>query len=381
MQLSKLSIVASTILLAHQAYAEDFVRVQYLQYNENDDRIDVMAPALEFNKDFGTDYTLNVKLVGDTVSGASPSYIDTSSGASAYNRGVVRDVNNINKQNIDFDEDRASASIALTKRLENRDELSFSYGKSYESDYDSNTFGLSYLMWADESKNRSFDMSTTYQDNTILIKQCDPFNYACSNSDAISGASSEQDSSLVHLQVGMTQIIDETSLAKISLFYASEEGYLSNQYYNIVRNSNTVEAEQKPDERSSYGFGLKYFKNFGDLTTKLGYGYYSDDWEMDAHTLTLDNYYEVNSAFTLGFGLRYYTQSEAEFYSANPNFFTTQTIASMDEKISDFDAMTYKLSFTYTQNEKLSYDLGMNYYDQSTDLSATYFSVGVKYNF
>ncbi len=381
MQLNKLSIVASTILLAHQAYAEDFVRVQYLQYNENDNRVDVIAPSLEVNKDFGTDYTLNVKLVGDTVSGASPTYIDTSSGASAYNRGVVSNPENINKQNIDFEEDRAFASVGLTTRFENRDELTLSYSKSYESDYDSNTFSLNYLMWVDESKNRSFDITTTYQDNTILIKECDPFNYACSKSDAISGASSEQDSSLGHVQLGLTQIIDESSLAKVSIFYATEEGYLSNQYYNIVRNGNIVEAEQKPDERSSYGFGLKYFKNFGDLTTKLGYGYYSDDWEMDAHTLTIDNYYEVNTALTLGFGLRYYTQSEAEFYSNNPNFFTTQTIASMDDKMSDFDAMTYKLSFAYIQNEKLSYDLGINYYDQSTDLSATYFSAGVKYKF
>ena len=88
--------------MANYALAEDFVRVQYLQYNESDDRIDVIAPSIEINKDLGTDYTLNFKMVGDTVSGASPSYIDTSSGASAYNRGVVTDVNNIKKANVDF---------------------------------------------------------------------------------------------------------------------------------------------------------------------------------------------------------------------------------------------------------------------------------------
>ena len=381
MQLTKLSTVAATLLMAYQANAEDYVRVQYLQYNESDNRVDVVAPSLEVNKDFGADYTLNFKLVGDSVSGASPTYSDTSSGASVYNRGVVADPKNINKANVDFDENRAFTSVGLTTRFENRDEMTLSYSKSYESDYDSNTFGISYLMWADASKNRSFDTSLTYQDNTILIKECDPYNYACSSSDALSGASSEQDASLVNLQVGMTQIIDESSLAKVSLFYSQEDGYLSNQYYNIVRNGNTVEAEQKPDTRNSYGFGLKYFKNFGKLTTKLGYNYYTDDWEIDAHTFTVDNYYELDPLFTIGFGLRYYTQSEAKFYSEDPNFFSTQTIASMDEKMSDFDAMTYKLSLTYTHNERLSYDASINYYDQSTDLTANYFSVGVKYKF
>jgi len=381
MQLSRLSVITATLLLANTVEAEDYVRVQYLQYNESDDRVDVIAPSLEVNKDFGTDYTLNVKVVGDSVSGASPTYSDTSSGASAYNRGVVSNVSNINKQNIEFDEDRAFTSIGLTKRFENRDELTLAYSKSYESDYDSNTFSMSYLKWADESKNRSFDTTVTYQDNTILIKECDPFNYACSLSDAISGASSEEESSLTQLQFGMTQIIDESSLAKVSLFYSTEDGYLSNQYYNIVRNSNTVEAERKPDEREAYGFGLKYFKNFGELTTKLGYSYYTDDWDIDAHTITVDNYYELNPSLTLGFGLRYYTQNEAEFYNDSPDFFTTQLLASMDEKMSDFDALSYKSSLTYTYNEKLSYDIGVNYYDQSRDLSATYFTAGVKYKF
>jgi len=383
MQLNKISIVTAALLAASTTHAEDYVRLQYLQYSESDDRVDVIAPSLEVNKDFGTDYTLNVKAVVDSVSGASPTYSDTSSGASAYKRGVVSNPSNIQKSNIDFEEHRAFASVGLTKRFENRDEATLSYSKSYESDYDSNTFALSYLKWADESKNRSFDATLTYQSNTMLIQECDPYNYACSSSDALSGASSEQDASLIHLQIGMTQIIDESSVAKASIFYAKEDGYLSNPYYNIVRNGNTVEAERKPDERTSYGFALKYFKNFGALTTKVGYSYYSDDWEIDAHTLSLDNYYELSSSFIVGAGLRYYTQSEAEFYSANPNFFTNEVIASMDEKMSEFDAMTYKLSLTYIHNEKLSYDIAINYYDQTTDtqLNATYLSAGVKYKF
>lgn len=381
MQLSKWSIITATLLLTQAVQAEDYVRVQYLQYNENDNRVDVIAPSIELNKDFGVDYTLNIKFVTDAVSGASPTYSDTSSGASVYHRGIVNDPNTIKKENIAFEEHRLAPSVALTKRFENRDELTLSYSKSYESDYDSNNFSISYLKWADASKNRSFDATLTYQANAILIKECDAFNYACSQSDALSGASSEQASSLAHVQLGGTQIIDESSLIKASLFYGQEDGYLSNPYYNIVRNSNLVEAEQKPDERTSYGFGVKYFKNFGKLTSKVGYNYYSDDWDITAHTLTLDNYYELNNAFTVGLGLRYYQQSEAEFYSVDPNFFSNQIIASMDEKMSDFNAITYKLPLIYQQNDALSYDIALNYYQQSTDLSASYFSVGAKYKF
>lgn len=381
MQLGKISVVTATFLFTQTVNAEDYVRVQYLQYNESDNRVDVIAPSIEVNKDFGLDYTLNVKLVTDAVSGASPTYSDTSSGASVYHRGSVNNPNSIQKENIDFEESRLAPSVALTKRFDNRDELTLSYSKSYESDYDSNNFSVNYLKWANASKNRSFDATLTYQDNTILIKECDPFNYACSQSDALSGASSQQSASLIHIQSGITQILDESSLAKASLFYAKEDGYLSNPYYNIVRNGNLVEAERKPAERSSYGFRLKYFKNFGDLTTKVGYSYYNDDWDISSHTLNFDNYYELDNAFTIGLGLRYYLQSEAEFYSADPNFFSNQIVASMDEKMSDFSAITYKLPLIYKQNRHLSYDLALNYYKQSTDLSASYVSVGAKYTF
>jgi hypothetical protein len=89
MQLGKLSLAASMVLVAMNASAQDYINVEFMQYDESDSRVSVSAPSLEINKDFGADYTLNVDVVLDSVSGASPTYYDAdaSSGASAYNRG------------------------------------------------------------------------------------------------------------------------------------------------------------------------------------------------------------------------------------------------------------------------------------------------------
>ena len=43
--------------------------------------------------------------------------------------------------------------------------------------------------------------------------------------------------------------------------------------------------------------------------------------------------------------------------------------------------MTYKTSLDYKYNDKINYNIGFNYYDQSTGLKATYSSVGFKYKF
>jgi len=387
MQLNyKLSVVTAAVLLTSTLYAEDYVRVNYMQYNESDSRVKVLAPSIELNKELGVDYTLNAKIIADSVSGGTPMYVDSSSGASGYTkRGKGVTSANINKQNVEMTEQRSYAAFSLVKRLKNRDEITTSFSKSYESDYDSNTLSLGYLTWADESKNRSYDIGLSYQANTILIKDCTN-NSQCSSADSISGASAKEASSLLSTEFGVTQLLDTKSLAKASVFYSAEDGYLSNPYYNVVRNNNgttaDIVAEKRPDKRTSYGFNLKYIRAFTDaLSSKFKYKFYLDDWGINSHTFDINNYYEINSKYTLGFGLRYYTQSEADFYNESTKYFTNQENASHDERLSSFNALTYKTSLDYKYNDKISYNVGFNMYDQSTGLTATYSSIGFKYKF
>ncbi|MDB2405569.1 DUF3570 domain-containing protein [Arcobacteraceae bacterium] len=382
---TKLSLAAASVLLTSSVYAEDYIRVNSMQYNENDSRVSVLAPSIEINKELGVDYTLNTMFVSDSVSGGTPIYSDTSSGASAFARGTGVTTSNVKKEKVDFTEQRILCSFNLTKRLENRDELTTSFSKSYESDYDSNTFSVGYLMWDGESKNRSYDAGLSLQLNNILIKDCTE-NAQCSSADSISGASKKETATVLSTEFGVTQIIDKESLAKASVFYSNEDGYLSNPYYNVVRNNNgttaDVIAERRPDTRTAYGFNLKYIRAFSDqLSTKFKYKFYTDDWDINSHTLDINNYYELNSKYTVGFGLRYYTQSEANFYNESTTYFTNETFASHDDRLSSFNAITYKTFLDYVYNDKISYNIGFNLYDQSTGLKATYSSIGFKYKF
>jgi hypothetical protein len=378
MQLSRLSFVTA-ILIANSSYAEDYVRVNYMQYNESDNRVDVVAPSIEINKEIGLDYTLNTSIVYDAVSGATPIYTDTTSGASAFNRGVVSDTSKIKKSNVDFTEARKYLSAGLTKRLKNRDEITTSFSKSYESDYDSNTLSIDYLMWADNSKNRSYNMGISYSSNRILVKECDSNNYIC---DTVSGASVKETSNSFSTDIGYSQIIDKTSLYKLSIFYSSEDGYLSNPYYNVVRYSNKVVAERRPDKRVSNGLNIKYIKSFNtSLSSHFRYRLYKDDWDINSHTIDINNYYEISKKYILGFGLRYYTQSEANFYNERLDYFKDQIYASSDDRLSSFDATTYKLSFDYIYSKKLSYDMSYNIYSQTTGLDVSYMTMGFKYKF
>jgi hypothetical protein len=375
----KLSLVTASILFTSSIYAEDYVRVNYMTYDESNSRVSVKAPALEINKELGVDYTLNASIVSDTVSGATPIYVDSASGASAFNS---RGTNKIpTKRNVKFSEQRTSSSLSLVKRLENRDEVTSSFSKSYESDYDANTLSVDYLHWANKSKNRSYNIGVSYALNNVLIKDCS-YNAQCGTPDSISSASKHETSTTIATQIGLTQIVNKSSLFKTDIFYSAEDGYLSNPYYNVIRNTNKIVAETRPDKRISYGYNLKYIKAFTSyFSSKFKYKFYTDDWDITSHTIDVNNYYEINSKFILGFGLRYYTQSEANFYNKSTNYFTTQQYASHDDRLSSLNSTTKKISLDYKYSDKISYDISFNKYNQSTGLSAFYSTVGVKSKF
>ncbi len=390
MQLNrKLSILTSILLVSSVAVAEDYISVQYVHYNEDSGRTTIAKPAIEFNKNFGTDYTLNVNFLTDTISGASPTFYDASSGASAYSRGSTT-TSNVTYGDINYSENRKAGGISLTTRFQNRDELTvgfnYSQEKSDESvsekgDFKSMEASAEYLLWIGQSKNRSISIGASYQANEISLRCL--VNDQC---DTSSGASEEtKDLNVIGSEIAFTQVVNKNSLYTASFFYSREDGYLSNPYMNIIRNYNTnplVTSEKKPDLRTSYGITFKYLIALNDnISLNSRYRYYMDDWKISSHTVSSDLFFEYGKKWTFGIGHRYYVQSEAEFYNGKRDFFTDQEYASSDRRLSNFDSINYKLSADYKLTRSIGLSTGINYYSQMDYFDATYYSAGIKYRF
>ncbi len=371
MQLRKLSLFVSIFIINSYAQSEDYVNVQLLHYSESDSRVTVLAPSVEVNKELGTDYTLNGSVVFDSVTGASPTYYDASSGASAYSRDTNVSLSNIKKGNIKFEEQRKAGALNLTTRLANRDEIKTGINFSGEHDFYSAEISGSFLHYMDGSKNSSVSVGGSYQSNQILVK-----------TDATSGASEKKTNNVTNLQVGLSQVVNQTSVINGGIFYGKESGYLSSPYHNIVRlinNTYRIEAEKKPESKTNYGFKLGYIKSLNEqISAQINYKYYSDDWDIQSHTIDTLAYYDLSSKTTLGGGIRYYTQTKANFYDER---FTTEQYGSSDERFKAFDATTYKANIDYKISDTISYNFEVNLYKQSTGLQATYFMTGLKYKF
>jgi hypothetical protein len=365
-------ITAIAIVASNALCAENYVALEFLQYDENNNRVSVSAPSLSASYDIGTDYTIKADFVHDAVSGATPSWQpDSASGASGRDNS-----SDYVYENQKFDEERNAGSIMLTTRFANRDELYTGFDYSRESDFDSKAVSAEYMHYTNKSHNQSLNLGLSYSMNEILS-----YDY-----DTGSGASQKETSSSINIQAGISQILNDHTAVKVEGFTVLDDGYLTNPHANIVRNYGTANqnlvTENRPDKRTAYGVNFKYITMFGDnLSFKANYRFYTDDWDITSHTVDHDIYYTLNKKITLGAGFRIYTQSEANFYNKNKDFFTNEEFASSDERLSEFDAITYKASIDFKQNDNISYNLGAQFYSQSTELDASMITAGMKYRF
>jgi len=394
MQLVKLSIAASTLLVSLNA--SDFVSFQYLHYQESDNRVTVSAPSLEINKDFGVDYSLNVNGTYDAVSGASPNYYDASSGASAQRRVPNRaDLGrgptaqeDVAYGNIDFYERRNALGAQLIQRLDSRDEIRYGLNWSLEFDVYAYEGSLEYMHFLDSSKNSSLTLGLSYQRHANLV-QCTEYSGGdiSNGCDTSSGSSKQIDSNHFNLQGTYSQVLDETSVLDVSLFYLEEDGYLTNTYKNVVRNYDSLDGpiivnENRPDTRNAGGAVINYAKSIGpNSALQMNYRYYLDDWKINSHTPEIKLLYQATNAIRIDVGYRYYYQSAAEFYSAQKDYFTDEEFASSDDRLSEFNGFQPTLGGIYQINRDWSYNLSYSYYDQSTGLTSQYIITGLKYIF
>ena len=380
----QLKSIALSALLVASLEAGDSVGVHYMYYDEDSARTIVKSPSFSLHKEIGFDYDIDIHITHDTVSGASPTYFDAASGASArLPEGIVYP-QDIVYGDIPYEDHRTAFSLSVTKRSPvTRDEMKFGYSYSNEEDYLSQELSFGMLHYLDASKNSSIGYGVSYQRNKPKI-YCflDP-----NECDAISGASAMSVTKrleAINLFWGYTQILSQTSLARASIFAIFENGYLSNPYMRVVRNYGTfdlsITPEKKPSKRNAIGFVLEYKEAFEEVMTNVSYRFYSDDWSIVSHTLdcSLTKEFAKSDASV---GIRYYNQSRAFFYSALKDYFTTQRYASSDRRMASFDSWNVRLCWSYHYNKRITFDIDGGYYLQPRYYHSLYSGIGVRYRF
>lgn len=155
-------------------------------------------------------------------------------------------------------------------------------------------------------------------------------------------------------RVGLSQILTKSFIVSLNYESVSQEGYLQNPYRSVRFCSDAAclatgtQAEIYPRTRTSNAVaidGMYYLPYRASI--KAAYRFYTDTWGILGHTGELAYVHPINAAWTAEAGLRYYTQTRADFYSDLFPFIDAQNFLARDKMLATFDDFAVHLGVSW----------------------------------
>ncbi|MFK8002919.1 MAG: DUF3570 domain-containing protein [Polyangiales bacterium] len=246
-----------------------------------------------------------------------------------------------------FSEGRMQADLAASKRF--GDHLpALTYRFSLEPDYQSHGAGL------------SLQSRLGTPDSVLAV------GYGFSH-DIVSRHDSSTDVFSARLlshraDVSFTQTLSTRSLIRGAYTMTAQNGYMEKPYRHVSlflpgtgegANFANFDAlrlpgrpmENVPDTRLRHALAMRFmhFIPSADVTLKLDYQFYVDDWSLMAHTIEPRVAWQVSEHVELGLWLRAYRQNGASFWQRAyevPNATTQPTFRTADRDLSPYTAGT-----------------------------------------
>jgi hypothetical protein len=266
--------------------------------------------------DFGID------LVSETMSGATPWFVEEDANGDAV---VVMTGASVEDQRTDVN--GHGTYYFDTARL------NLQSGYSTEDDYSAINVGFGTEHDFDE-KNTTLSWGLG-----LSLDDIDPTPTATNPNPA------QEDKRTISLTAGWSQVINRSSSFQAILAYQNGDGFLSDPY-KLVSVAGANVADNRPDTRNQFALLTRYRRHFESITgtLHLDYRFYYDDWDINSHTVELAWYQSLFDIVTITPSVRYYTQSQADFYGPYfTNALGAGDHASSDYRLSPYGALSGKL--------------------------------------
>jgi hypothetical protein len=313
-----------------QSVAEHgILELKYLDYRDwqpGANRMTVRSPSLYALVPVDDTTEFEASLVYDAMSGASPLYFNTLSGASGL--GVT---------------DYRTAGEAKVSKYFGDWALGVGAVVSSERDYLSRGGTVDVRIFS-EDRNRTWAFGFAGANDRI-----NPTNGIVSNAPRNS----------VEYLVGITQALSPTAIVQSNLTYAYGHGYYDDPYKTLDR---------RPGERRVFAWLTRYNRYFPEqgATLRLSYRYIHDSFGSTSNALTAAWVEALPAEWSVTPSLRYYTQSAADFYANPPagSGFQSGRPYSMDTRLSAFGAFTAGVEVAKALGDGWSIDLRADFYRQ-----------------
>jgi hypothetical protein len=266
----------------------------------------------------------------ETLSGASPWFVtpnfaDRSQAPVQVMSGATIDENRgdmLLKGNYYFDSGKASATT----------------GFSVEKDYYSVNFGFG-GDYSVNDKNTTFSAGAGVSLDWIEPTDCRTMNRVCS-----------EDKQSYSVYAGISQVVTRHSAIQSTLSFTYTEGFLSDPYKLAYIDTPTgaILPDTRPSDRKQFTWLTKYRHHVSAFngTAHFDYRLYVDDWSVNSHTFDLAWYQSLPYNIQIIPSIRYYSQSQADFYEVFYDDFRNDGFYSSDYRLSPYGAFAYRIKAT-----------------------------------
>ncbi|MCR6651490.1 MAG: DUF3570 domain-containing protein [Cellvibrionaceae bacterium] len=371
-----------------------------LYYGESDGRVQAIEPVISATRYFGGDKTFNTKLVVDTLTGASPSGATPAGEALTYTKPSGNGAYTIEAGDDTLDpsfrDTRVALSLAWSSPI-NRD-WTYSTALYGSNEYDYQSFGLSgNVSRYFNLKNTQLNFGVSASSDSIdpvggkplaLSRQAVPGMEGFDAAYAASRGESDDSKTVLDLLIGVTQVINKRTIMQFNYSASSSDGYLTDPYkiLSVIDDTagerygaNALDGdgvpifiyESRPDSRLKHAlyWQTKYMLQNGDVLDG-SYRFMTDDWGISSHTFDLKYRWEREKSYWEPH-LRYYLQSEADFYqryltlSEYTTGLASMENATADYRLGELTATTVGLKYGRRLSDDNEMSLRLEYYLQT----------------
>ncbi len=370
------------------ASAQNHSETSILIYSEKN-RIRATEGNFTLSKQLKNDYTLNLRLTYDGLTGATP----TGASPSRYAQTITRASGGktitvpAGEHPVDnsFKDTRFAAEAGLSRPLGRFNTATCGAHASSEHDYTSlgvnggiardfnrrnTTLGLSLSVARDISK----PVGGYHQPFTDIEAEIEDDRET--RLERFSGKKRH----VYDVIVSMTQVLDRQTLLLLNLSLNRASGYLTDPYkiISLVQAPDGEDPgepvgaifENRPDSRSKNAVFAELRRHLGRSTAGLQYRYFWDSWGVVAHSVDATLRFDFKQRGAIHPRVRWYHQSEADIYQP----FLVQGVplpayASSDSRLAAFDAYTLGLTYSLPVRNGSRLNITAEYYAQRGDRS------------
>lgn len=394
---TRLALASCALLgLANTAHAEGqapwLIDSSVLLYSEADKRVQAVEPVVNLSRDLGDEHVLNVRVVLDTLTGASPNgasptnQIQTFTGPSGG--GSYQTAAGEQPLDSSFRDTRAAINASWSQPW--GDSNTLSVGGNVSSEYDFQSFGVNASVAHDlDQHNTTLSGGLSLEYDLIKPVGGTPLAgslFATSTGDDMEteddGAEGgkTQSKKVFDLLFGLSQVISPRLVTQFNYALGTSTGYHNDPYkiLSIVDAGSGSSVgyvhERRPDSRLRQSLFAQAKYALGEDVIDGSYRLYFDDWGVRSHTLDLTYRWEFGGGrHYLQPHLRYYTQTAADFYrhslvagsevDGSGNLSASRN-ASADPRLAEFSATTFGLKYGYVPSRTQEISVRVEQYQQ-----------------